>query len=209
LFSTHARLAATLAFCCLIPASRIAHAQAPIERPLFVYLIEGAPLEKNADAHIKKAVEIWSTVGIVFKPKIERITGDKVKQLLGDDRKLQSYFGDSDRESEPGWTERKALFKLRSDPKSMAVFFVNNTGSSRAEPEYFQAYVGSEPSTTPVGRTMAHEIGHLLLGPGHTGTKGVPWKSGLMENSGSVNDSISIHDADAAIARKRAEQIPK
>ena len=205
----HARSAILSILTCLLPAGEMAHAQTPIERPLHVYIIEGAPLAANADAHIKRAVEIWSTAGIVFKPTIERITGEKVKQLLGSDRKLQSYFGDTDREKEPGYTERKALFKLRPNPKSLAVFFVNNDLSSRAEPEYFQVYVGSEPSQSPIGRTMAHEIGHLLLGPGHTGKPGVPWKSGLMENAGSINDSVSIDESDAATARKRAEQIPK
>lgn len=137
------------------------------------------------------------------------ISGKQVKELLGEDRKLQSYAGEGDRETEPGYTERKALAKLRANPKSLAVFFVSTNWMSRAEPELFQVYVDSESGLTPTGRTMAHEIGHLLLGPGHTGKPGVPWKSGLMENAGTPNDSVDIDASDAAIARKRAEMIPK
>lgn len=180
-----------------------------VERPLYVYVIEGAPMAATADNHIAKAVEIWKAAGIVFVPKIEKIQGARVTALLGDDRKMQSFAGESDQEKEPGYTERRNLAKLKPSPKALAVFFVLSDWMSRADPNLFQVYVDGEPALTPVGRTMAHEIGHLLLGPGHTGKPGVPWTSGLMSAGGAVNDGVDISKEDGAMARARASQIPK
>lgn len=57
---TRNRIAFLSLVSCLVLAGENVRAEPPIERPLYVYIIEGAPLAANADAHIKRAVEIWS-----------------------------------------------------------------------------------------------------------------------------------------------------
>jgi len=127
---------------------------------------------------------------------------------------------------EPGYSEREQLFKLKSKPDMMAVFFVTTKGQSQAELEFMQVYMDNDPMGSPLGRTLAHELGHLLLGEGHTGgeqrldpcdraaaesafqpKKEAPWTSGLMR-AGNKSTATDVSAADAATARKNALAMP-
>lgn len=177
----------------------------PVKRPLYIYIFDGSSKADKADDHIKRAVEIWSKAGVTFEPKVEHIKGDRIKELLGADSKLQSYAGEADRDEELGRSERSSLAKLKPNPKSLGVFILDSDWMSKADSDLFQVYIniGSDPSQTPVGRTVAHEIGHLLLGGGHK------WKSGLMGDGAGFFPSVDIDKDEAAKAMKRAAQIPK
>ena len=180
-----------------------------VRRPLYVYIFENAPLADKARAHIEEAAKIWRSVGIDFNPSYRKFTAEQVKQLIGDDLILEGCFGECDSQ-EGDWQERQRVQALKPHPDSFAVVFAKGTlglvGSTRADPFRQQVYISEDVFQPTLGRTPAHELGHLLLGRGHTGNPNVTWTSGLMAADPSNATDISAKDAMAA--RERAKKLP-
>jgi hypothetical protein len=174
-----------------------------ITRTLRVYVFENSQFALNVHEHVSGAVEIWQQAGIRFLPWIQYVNDQQAVKLIGPDKTLQSYHGVLDRDDLPGATERYNLARLKGPFRAMAVFFVENDWT-RADPQYFQAYIGHDYPSRP-GRTVAHEIGHLLLGEGHTGDRGGP-TSGLMV-PGNRSSAWDISDTDAERAKIQASKI--
>jgi hypothetical protein len=175
---------------------------------LRVYVFKNAPLARDVYAHVYGAVEIWKQAGIKFLPRFQHVTDQQAVELIGPDLVLQSYLGVVDRDDEPGKTERANLERFKHAPGTLAVFFVRNTWT-RADFDLRQAYIGDDVQGSLPGRTVAHEIGHLLLGEGHTGapSRFAP-TSGLMYAGNRRGHSTDISDTDAKIARDTASRIP-
>jgi hypothetical protein len=193
--------------------------------PLQVYVVPSAPLENAVNAHMKAAVAIWAEAGVHLQPKITRLSKAQAETLLGSDLTIRGYLGCIQRFS-AGYERREALAHQKPKPDALAVFFVKSSGQSQAEPEFVQAYIAEDVMGAPLGRTVAHEIGHLLLGYGHTGgeqrttpcdraaseqtiepKRPAPWTSGLMRD-GSSSNGVDISERDASTARLRALQLP-
>ncbi|HEX6161458.1 MAG TPA: hypothetical protein VF111_14880, partial [Thermoanaerobaculia bacterium] len=133
--------------------------------PLNVYVLPGAPLASTIDAHVKEAVKIWDKAGVILQPKVIQIPQAKAVELLGAGAKLNLPLGCIQRFGD-GFRGREALMKHKPDPNALAVFVGPSNGVAQAEPEFLQAYFTSDIFDAPPGRTLAHEIGHLLLGYG-------------------------------------------
>ena len=192
--------------------------------PLYVYVFHRAPLANDFDKQVAAAVEIWEKAGIVLEPKVTKMNEEQTKKLLGDKLTIVTYLGCVTRFNEPGFAQRTALNKLKPNTNSLAIFFGKSDGQPMAEREFMQAYMAEKfPADSSLGRTVAHEIGHLLLGNGHTGgqarvtpcteptidvKKDVPWTSGLMRD-GTKSDDSTISEADAETARKNAKKLPE
>jgi hypothetical protein len=195
--------------------------------PVEVFVLENAPLAAQARKQIDAAVGIWAAAGIVLDIKLRRLSPDETDKSLGVDSKriLNTYLGCSQRFDNPGFLQRENLLKLKSDPKTLGVFYVKNTTQSQAEIEFNQLYMMDDPSSVS-GRTLAHEIGHILLGEGHVdGQRAIfpctlsesgiitrekekaPWTSGLMR-AGNTSNSVEISEKDAVIARRMAISLP-
>jgi len=181
-----------------------------IRRNIYVYIFEGAPLESTARAHVEAAVGIWRNAGVDFKPVYRNIGGEDLKSILGDDKKLTVFYGEADRDSGE-WQDRQRVQGLKPNKDSFAVVFARTTfmgfGGTRADPERNQTYIDEDVQNAPPGRTVAHELGHLLLGEGHTGQSGVPWTSGLMY-AGTNSSAVDLTDTDSNTARGRARTVP-
>lgn len=178
-----------------------------VTRKLYVYKFKGAPLIQ-VYAHASSAVRIWREAGIQFLISYIDIGDKQAVQLIGKDLTLQVYVGPLDKYDEPGYTERRNLYRLKR-PGALAVFFLRTDGPTMADIDLFQAYIGNDVAGARPGRTVAHEIGHLLLGKGHTGDAGCGITSGLMyagNQPGGHLDDISKEDAEKA--RIRASKIP-
>lgn len=188
-------------------------------------LLEGAPLADKAEEHFAAAAKIWAKAGIILqKKRVRRLSKVESEKLLEKGKKLalDTYLGCPARFEEPGYSEREQLYKLKSKLDGVAVFFVTTTTQSQVEREFLQVYMDNDPRGASLGRTLAHELGHLLLGEGHTGgdqrigpcdrsaadmtiqpKRKAPWTSGLMRG-GNESDATDISSADAETARKNA-----
>lgn len=184
-----------------------------VTRKLYVYKFYNAPLASAIYSHVNRAVDIWMQAHIQFRLVFRPIDVLEACRLLGSDpgspgkpRRLMVPWGPLDRYEEPGYTQRSNLSKMKRSPAALGVFFAD-ADRTAADPGRFQVYIGEDVFGASPGRTVAHEIGHLLLGEGHTGHPDVAWKSGLMiaGNRSSLED---IDDEDADLARKRAGKIP-
>jgi hypothetical protein len=193
--------------------------------PVELFILEGAELANDAEKHFSAAAEIWAKAGIVLqKKRTRRLSKAESEKLLaqGKELVLDTYRGCPSRFEGPGYSEREQLFKLKSKPDAVAVFFVATRTQSQAEREFLQVYMDNNPMGAPLGRTLAHELGHLFLGEGHTGgeqrtgpcdrfaagltiqpKRPAPWTSGLMRE-GNASNATDISAADAATARQNA-----
>lgn len=193
--------------------------------PLHVYVMPEAPLAPTANSHVKSAVEIWEQAGIHLQPKTKRLTLLEAEPLIGKDLTVQHYLGCPQR-FDSGFEEREALARYKPSVNALAIFFVKTTAFAWAEIEFTQAYMANDLASANVGRTLAHEIGHLLLGDGHTGgeqqigrcdrfkasmtvqpKRAAPWTSGLMKG-GEASASVDISAVDAVTARRTALGLP-
>ncbi|QHO72332.1 hypothetical protein ACH79_06525 [Bradyrhizobium sp. CCBAU 051011] len=183
-----------------------------VRRNLYVFKFKNAPLASTSRAHVEAAIGIWRDAGIDFQPVYRDFSDSETAQILGDDRLLTVFFGQSGLELGE-WQDRERVQNLKPKKESFAVVFARTTfqgfGGTRTDPYRVQIYIDEDVlvPTAPVGRTVAHELGHLLLGEGHTGSPNVPWTSGLME-AGTASTFIDVSATDAKRARTRAAQIP-
>jgi hypothetical protein len=192
--------------------------------PLHVFVTPNAPLSDAVNAHVKEAVAIWTRAGVHLQALVVRLSAEQTKSMLGDSLSIDGYLGCGQR-FDGDFARREALWRRKPNPSALGVFFVRSASGSQAEPEFLQAYISSNPFNAPVGRTLAHEIGHLLLGDGHTGgqqrikpcdraaaeeavhvKRHAPWTSGLMRDGG-TSTSTDISGADATTARRRAIEL--
>jgi hypothetical protein len=193
--------------------------------PLELIILEGAELAGKAEEHFAAAAKIWAKASIILqKKRVRRLSKPESEKLLEKGKKfsLDTYLGCPSRFEEPGYSEREQLYKLKSKPDGVAVFFVATSTQSQAEREFLQVYMDHDPIGSSLGRTLAHELGHLLLGEGHTGgeqrvgpcdrsaadlavqpKRKAPWTSGLMLPANN-SDATDISSADAETARKNA-----
>jgi hypothetical protein len=203
-------------------------AQDVIVVPVELFMFDGAPLTNDIDRQFTAAAEIWAKAGVMLKRASSRqLSKAESEKLLakGKPGKLDTYLGCSQRFDEPGFSERQQLVKLKSRANALGVFVVKTDTQSQAEREFTQVYLDNDPTPAVVGRTLAHEIGHILLGEGHTGgerrvgpcdsvaaaspvqnKERAPWTSGLMLNDSRATD---ITSEDAAVARKTAAALAK
>jgi hypothetical protein len=180
-----------------------------ITRNLWVYVFPDAQLAAQVYAHVFHAVDIWKSAGIQFLPAIMKIDDKLASQLLCGERSLRVNIGRSvDLDEEPGRTQRQNLYRLKKQPWALAVFFVNANVLAKADPDHFQVYMSNDLVGARAGRTLAHEIGHILLGEGHNENVGCGEDSGLMyagNQAGGTREDIST--ADSKKARDRARRI--
>lgn len=196
--------------------------------PVELFMFDGATMTNDIDRQFGAAAGIWAKAGITLKRASSRqLSKAESDKLLakGTPGKLDTYLGCSQRFDEPGFSEREQLVKLKSRANALGVFVVTTVTQSQAEREFTQLYLDNDPTPSVIGRTLAHEIGHILLGEGHTGgerrvgpcdsfaaASGVqrkekaPWTSGLMLNDSSATD---ISTEDAAVARRTASILAK
>jgi hypothetical protein len=208
------------------PAFRRAAPPDRVDLAVETIVFDGAELADKIDAQLTAAAAIWEKAGVVLKPApVKRLSkADSTKHLAkGSAAKLDTYMGCIQRFDEPGFAERKELLKLKSRPGAVGIFVVKTVTQSQAEREFTQIYLDNDPTLTAVGRTLAHELGHLLLGEGHTGgerrpgpcdataaamtvqpKEPAPWTSGLMRNASTATD---ISAQDAVTARRAAVAI--
>jgi hypothetical protein len=182
-----------------------------VTRRLWVYVFRNAELANNVHAHINEAVRIWKAAGIQFRPLIRPIPDHDAQRILGEkDLTLRSYLGMLDKDDEPGRTQRKKLAGIKRQPGDLAVFIVKMDGPARAVPDYFLVTMGHDLTSAKPGRTLAHEIGHLLLGEGHTGgdDSSAPTSGLMYAGNKPGGDLTDISDKDAERARERARKIP-
>jgi hypothetical protein len=130
---------------------------------------------------------------------VNRLSKTTSAQLLakGTTGKLDTYWGSASRFEEPRFAEREGLLKLKSRPGALGVFVLPTITQSQPEPEFRQVYLHNGPTPEIIGRTLALEVGHLLLREGHTGGQrlngpcdtsagaykprvAAPWTSGLV-----------------------------
>jgi hypothetical protein len=124
---------------------------------------------------VTAAIAIWRRVGIDFDPTFRDIRGDDVKKLLGEDRILAGCFGTCEEETGE-WQDRMRVQALKPRPDTLGIFFAKGDlgliGSTRYDPFRHQIYISEDVRDPVIGRTVAHEVGHSLLGRGHTGGMG-------------------------------------
>jgi hypothetical protein len=194
-----------------LPAIRSYQTKEVIRRNLYVFVFDNAPLRATARLHVEEAVRIWREVGVDFKPVYKDLNDAETEVILGKHKRLTVFFGPDDKNAGE-WQDRERVQKLKSNIRSFGVAFARTTfegfGGTKADLDRSQAYIDEDVMNAPIGRTVAHELGHLLLGEGHTGAKGSLFTSGLMR-LGTESDAKDISDADAKLARARAVSIPK
>jgi hypothetical protein len=176
---------------------------------MYVFLMDGAPLAKEWFQHCYYARKIWQKAGIQFDPISKPVGQKTTENLIGKQKKL--FMPDSLQwHKEPNYTYRRNLFLLKPHPYSLGVFFVDMDMPATADGSgFFQVYVCRDIFGAPIGRTLAHEIGHILLGEGHAGSKinPGPHTSGLMI-AGNFSTDTTISESDAKKALKTAQLIP-
>lgn len=198
-------------------------------RPLYVFVFENAPMAATAKAETEAAIAIWLKAGIRFTPVYRTIKLTEIESLLGDlDVKgaVPPPFGGLE-QFEKDQQDWDALFKLKPSGEAFAVFFVKvEEGivaglTNPAWADIFkrkQVYIGRpfgpyEASSSPP-RTIAHELGHLLLGAAcHKGsTKSTCANrptSDLMGGPEKFGSYTNISIQDGLRARARARRLPQ
>jgi len=179
-----------------------------IERPLYIFAFDNHPEHRRVKRHIGRAIRIWKSAGIHFKPFYESLSKDRTTQILGEDGKMKASLNYAIMNPDDA-SEVNSISGLRENRKVISVVFANTTWSgvygTRADIYRNQIYVDRECGN--YGVTIAHEIGHILLGAGHTGNPNVRWTSSLMRKCGQISPDVS--DEDMSIARKRAARLPE
>ncbi|QBE65772.1 hypothetical protein [Pseudoduganella lutea] len=193
-----------------------------VHLPVNVMIFDEAPLAFNAIEHIQAAEKIWLSAGIKLVMNIRKFNSLETENILGKKKTIETHLGCVQRFDEPGYAQRKKLMTLKKTPETIGIFFAKNLTQSQAEKEFNQVYMSKTLGSKDIGRTLAHEIGHLLLGEGHPNGKAparpctipeiiekvsVKWTSGLME-PGDISNSTSISEDDSKIARLAARKLP-
>lgn len=182
-----------------------------VTRRLYIVVFPNARLAHDLRTDVAEAVKIWSAAGIVLNPHFKEMTVEEEK-LLGEDRKLDSIFSDL-HPDQGDWEDRAAVQRLKGSPNSLGLIFASTTSDgyfgTRADYPRTQAYIGGDVPGAPPGRTLAHEIGHILLEDGkHTGTRGSTATSGLMYGGNNFSKEISAKDARRARTNARKLPVP-
>ena len=163
-------------------------------KPIYVFLSDGMPLVKSWFEHCYEASKIWQKVGIHFSPIPKHVGPKTTTNLIGITKKLSMPDSFSWYE-EPNYTYRRKLFRLKPHKYALGVFFVDMDMPATADGSgLFQVYICHDLFGAPIGRTLAHGLGHVLLGEGHIDSKSNPGPhtSGLMEAG---NKSTSTYEA--------------
>jgi hypothetical protein len=216
-----------LAVLCVVAPAPVANGPVPdrVELAIETIVFDGAAQAATIDTQLTAAAAIWEKAGVVLKSApVKRLSKGESTRLLakGSAGKLDTYLGCVQRFDEPGFSERKELLKLKSRAGALGIFVVATTTQSQTEREFTQVYLDNDPTPNASGRTLAHEIGHILLGEGHVGgqrrigpcdsmaaqmsvqpKEPAPWTSGLMRDA-STSSSTEISAADAITARTTA-----
>lgn len=191
-------------------------------RPLYVYIFKNAPMAGVAKENVEAAVKIWAEVGIRFIPHYSYFDGADIEKYLGSDLQLQpldilgepvQLFGD--------WKDRERVQNLKPSTDAFGVFFVKtgaDRGGTEADFDRTQVYIDMELLVPKqiLGRTVAHEIGHLLMDdPGHTDSsikklgRYYPTSNLMLGRDQGVRPAPSdVSAEDGLRARERAAKIP-
>lgn len=90
-------------------------------RPMYVFLMDGAPLAKEWFQHCYYARKIWQKAGIQFDPISKPVGQKTTENLIGKQKKL--FMPDSLQwHKEPNYKYRRNLFLLKPHPYSLSVF---------------------------------------------------------------------------------------
>jgi hypothetical protein len=154
-------------------------------------------------AELNAAREIWSAAGIDLHIVLhDKFSESETQGFIGDDDQLDAVMGTIERFKYGSSAEEAALRNLWG-PKGIAIHFIQGMGNL-SNPSLHQSYV-SLGEDTPVGRTMAHEIGHLLLERENALSGDAHEYGGLMAPFPS--GSVEISEEMANKARLRAVQL--
>jgi hypothetical protein len=155
--------------------------------------------------HVEAAVRIWRAAGVNLRPIYYfRFDSARTTELLGTNNSLDEGPGSIGDERLQTSVEMPRLAQLKPNWWDLAVFFVDFPGESEADAERHQVYINCEPPVAgladvpaQVGRTVAHELGHIFLqrlGRWHS-----DFRSGLMQEP---CDDVSITSGEAGEARR-------
>jgi len=192
-----------------IPEKYQANPDQIIQRPIDVLIFENHPIASKAKDEALRALAIWRTAGIYLVPRFQVIKGNRVADILGEDRTMVAAFNYRIMSSEDA-REINKISDIRSVKDGFAIVFAKSNISgvlgTRADPTRRQVYIaGACDNNFPM--TIAHELGHLLLGGGHTGKKNAKWTSSLMRLCNQGIGTV-ISEADAEMARASAAKWP-
>lgn len=123
---------------------------------------------RTVTQHVNAAVRIWRSAGVLLTPIYHQMIGStETTELLGANNSLDEGDGAAYRIRLQQSDEMSRLSRYKHHSRDLAVFFVNFPGDGKADPRRHQVYVNSDPPLTygsnPVGRTVAHELGHVFL----------------------------------------------
>jgi hypothetical protein len=155
-----------------VPTGSLDFVPSTVAVPLYVYVLDGGPSSAEVTKDVNAAVATWEKAGVILAPKLQVLDKKTTVALLGDDESISGFYNCDQRldNLHGEYDARMRLSKLKPDPRSLAVFF-GNARITQSEPDLFQAYIGNDLNKTTPGLTVAHEIGHLFFGPGHTDSK--------------------------------------
>ena len=100
------------------------------------------------------------------------------------------------------------LANFKGSRQTLAAFFADlEWGTALADPPRFQVYLEGEYTGVdtlargPAGRTLAHELGHILIADSHPGDPGGPTSELMLQSPGA---GTRISEADAEIEHRAA-----
>ena len=179
-----------------------------IRRPIDVIIFENHPEAGQAKKHTLGALAIWRKAGIHFEPRFQYIRGKQIEKILGRDRIMEASTNYvTQHPDEQGDVNR--IWDLKTADKRLSIVFAKSSLpgelGTRGDRRRQQVYIAGGNCDGGFPAVIAHELGHLLLGAGHTGKPNVKWTSTLMRECKSLGTGIS--DADAKLARERARRL--